>query len=117
MKRIAVGFLLLGTFLDAGLHDQRIQEIRLEMTVLEKHKQELQQEISADYRQEMKYEMEGQKEFIDYQWHAYAETLKNAEAAEQTAHGKEDELRKIDQKLIQLTKEQNALLLQNKSKP
>lgn len=118
MKRIAIGFLLLCiplSSLSAGPQDQRIQEIKLEMATLEKQKQALQQEISANYRQEMKHEMQGQREFIDYQWHAYAETLKDAEASEQMAHSKEDELHKLDQKLIQLAKEKNALIDLNKS--
>jgi hypothetical protein len=109
MKRIVIGLLFFCTLLNAGPQDQRIHEIEREMSALEKQKQELQQEISADYRQEMKHEMEGQKEFIDYQWHNYAETLKKAEAAEQTAHNKEEELHKINQTLIQLKKEKNTL--------
>lgn len=115
MKWALIGFVLACGALNAGLHDQRIQEIQLEITDLEKQKQVLQREASASYRQEMHHEMQGQKEFIEYEWHDYGESLQKAEAAEQYAHSKEGEIRKIDQKLIQLNKEKNSLLQQEKS--
>lgn len=115
MKRIAIGFLLICSLLDAGLQEQRIQEIKFEMAKLEKQKQELQREASANYRQEMQYEMQSQREIVEYEWHDVGESLKNAEASEQMAHSKEAEVRKIDQRLIQLANEKDLLIQQDKS--
>lgn len=103
------------TALNAGLHDRRVQEIKLETEELESRKNRLKTEISKDYKQEMQHEMQGQIEFVEYEWHDLGKSLKNAEASEQLAHKKEAELNNIDRALDRLREEKNSLLRQDNS--
>ncbi len=115
MKRTLIGIILMSSPMHAGKFDQRLQELNLEMSTLSEQKKILQQEISIDYRHEMQFEMQGQREFVEYEWHDLGESLKKAESAEHLAHIKEAEIHKIDLKIEQLTKEKNSLMQQEES--
>lgn len=110
MKRILIGFLFLFSNLNGDTSDLKLQEIQHEIESLQNQKQLLLKEISENSQKEIRYDMEIQKESIDYKWHALGDSLKKAEAFEHSAHRKEEELHKIEEKLNQLDHEKSALI-------
>lgn len=90
--------------------EARLEKIELEISALKKEINLLQQKANKEFHQEMVWEMQGQKQAIDYEWHDLAESMQKAELSEQQAHQYEASIRKLNQNLMQLTEERKALL-------
>lgn len=91
-----------------------LADIDRQIEALQSQANELQKGVVSDYHQEMVWEMQGQKRLVDYEWSALSQSMKRAEAAEQSAHSKEAKIRQLNQKIKQLTEEREALLKEQK---
>lgn len=110
MRKYFLGMLFVCFALQANGPAKSIQEIEFELNTLEMQKRALKKQVDIDHRREMDLELQGQRQLLDYEWHALGKSLKEAELSEKKAKSREIQIEEIEKKIVELEAERDALL-------
>jgi transcription initiation factor IIE alpha subunit len=105
-----VNLLFIFISLTAQPHMDKLIEMEIEISALQKQLQALEQKVHVDYHQEMVEELSSQRDWRSYEWSSFSQHLESAEAHEESALRDEKIIEAIKTRLRHLAGQMDMLL-------